>query len=249
VDNVTLVVTSCGRPKLLQQTLDSFALANTFRFSRQIIIDGSCEPSTYEELERCYSSSFELMFNSIELGQAGTIDRAYNTIKSEYIFHCEDDWVFHGNGFVEQSLEILKENPKFLQVWIKDHDDCGHPRLEAIYKTRAGVPYKRVAPNYKGWRGFSWNPGLRRTADYHLIQPYTGNFHAGSKNPWEKAAGIRYSRLGFITVSTVGGYCRHAGRNCHIKVPPHLLNQTVSLGQIVLTNDFDEHSKRQDSGD
>jgi GT2 family glycosyltransferase len=219
MEPITLVLTSCGRLDLLRRTVESLFTCNTHAFHRSILIDGSCEPRVYEEIENTYKTRFEMIFNESNLGQAATIDRAYAEVDTEYIFHCEDDWDFHGAGFVEESLEILLENPGLLQVWIRDHDDSSHPRLPRIYFTSSGVPYRRLCPNHRGWRGFSWSPGLRRLSDYNLIRPYSHNYFARSANPWEKAAGLLYSRLGFSVASTINGYCRHSGAKRHIPIP------------------------------
>jgi hypothetical protein len=224
MSEITLVVTSCGRLDLLERTLNSFFACNTHVFARKLLIDGSCNPVAYDHISKRYKDDFELLLNEENLGQAGTIDRAYGMVDTEYIFHCEDDWDFHGSGFVEESLEIMDENRKFLMVWIRDHQDSRHPRMEETFHTRSGLPYRRLVGDHNGWKGFSWSPGLRRLADYELIKPYSGNYDPRSKNPWEKAAGKLYARMGFITVTTAGGYCRHTGAGRHIPI----LNQSVA---------------------
>jgi hypothetical protein len=204
---------------LLGPTLASLERTNTYSFGRRVLVDGSCDPEKYASIAQVFGGSFDLIFPSCNLDQAGAIDLAYSTVDTPFIFHCEDDWDFHGSGYVEQSLEILNENPQHLMVWVRDHDDSGHPRLPETYYTTKGTPYRKLTPNYKGWKGFSWSSGLRRLSDYHLIRPYSSHVYP-SANPWEKAAGIIYANMGFVTVSTAGKYCKHTGADRHIEVPP-----------------------------
>lgn len=225
---MTFVMTSCGRLDLLQRTLGSFFDCCSFEFYRYLMIDGSVNKSNYARIEEQYGGRFEILYNDKNIGQAASIDRIYNLVDTEYIFHCEDDWEFHGAGFVEASLDIISENAKHLQVWIRDHDDCGHPRLEPTYFTKSGTPYKRLAPDYHGWKGFSWGPGIRRLSDYRIVRPYSAHFHPKSACPWEKAVGVLYSKLGYITVTTTSGYCRTIGRKRHIPIPESLLIPTVA---------------------
>ena len=47
------------------------------------------------------------------------IDLAYSNVDTEWIFHCEDDWEFYREGFVEDSMALLEANPEALQVWLR----------------------------------------------------------------------------------------------------------------------------------
>lgn len=54
------------------------------------------------------------------LGQIKSIDLAYQEVKTDYIFHCEDDWLFYRSGFIEDSMTILESDQSILTVWLRD---------------------------------------------------------------------------------------------------------------------------------
>ena len=59
------------------------------------------------------------MFNKTKKGQIQSIVEAYKLIKTPYIFHCEDDWVYTRKGFIKDSLKILDYDSKIIQVWLE----------------------------------------------------------------------------------------------------------------------------------
>jgi hypothetical protein len=179
---VTLVITSCGRLDLLSQTVDSFEKYNTYQLSGRIIIDDSADPKVRAKIEEKFSNTFDLYFNNPSLGQIGSIDRAYSKVSSEYIFHCEDDWLFSRPNFIEESLTILEANSKILQVWLRGDLFHEFDRFEPEPNTSGDVSFyniisKRSDKNPNWSPGFSFNPGLRRVKDYALIGSYKSVGH------------------------------------------------------------------------
>ena len=57
-----------------------------------------------------------IIYNETNIGQIKSIDKnIYSLVKTEFIFHCEDDWEFYSYGFIEKSINILSNNLKYLQ--------------------------------------------------------------------------------------------------------------------------------------
>lgn len=178
---VSVVVTSCGRFDLLHRTLRSFYKFNTYPIEELIIIEDSFDNK----------------------GQIVRIDEAYSRVKTPYIFHLEDDWEFTHGGFIEKSLEILKD-PLVMQVWLmKPHDTP---------TDKGGDNYKLVGTNFFGWHGFTLNPGLRRLSDYKLVAPYS---QFGNTGLAEQAIGQRYYELGFRGAVLNKTYIKHIGNGRH----------------------------------
>ena len=210
-DAVSLVITSCGRFDLLQTTFESFKRHNTYRNIRQLIViddSGYPEIATYH-LNKIFKSfekrlDLTLLVNEDNAGQVQSVDRAYSYVKHPYIFHLEDDWMFHRGGFIEHSFNVLLEYPSIITVWLRAHDDTsGHP-IEFI----DGLPFAMPKLNFLDrWHGFTWNPGLRRTSDYQLIENFTVTA------PGESLAGQWYKQRGFRAAmcSIPEGYVRHIG--------------------------------------
>ena len=128
MEEVTLVITSCGRFDLLKRTLDSFFEKNTYPIKKIIITEDSTEGKKLENLISQYENeknkhNFCLIINETREGQLRSIDKAYNEVDTEYIFHCEDDWIFLKKGFIEKSLKLLKEDRTLLTVGLRSRKD------------------------------------------------------------------------------------------------------------------------------
>src|SRR5271166_2504486 len=94
---ITLCLTSCNRFDLLQQTLDSFFSLNTHPINRFLITEDSGNVEMQKKILDNYGSKVELIFNAVNKGPYHSIDYMYSQVKTDYIFHCEDDWIFQGN--------------------------------------------------------------------------------------------------------------------------------------------------------
>jgi len=227
IPGVTLVITSCGRKSLLHKTCESFAHFNTYPLYEVILIeDGGLDHDLYLMAKRLKISSqkVKIIKNHQNLGQIESIDRAYAEVKSQYIFHCEDDWEFYREGFIENSLNILECDSKLFCVWIRAHSDTnGHPIDSELYKNNAQETYFLMKLNYRGvWNGFTFNPGLRRTRDCLLLWPYKDLAIAHQmKNKTqitESDLSIYYAQLGYRAAVPADprGYVKHMGEGQHI---------------------------------
>ena len=217
--NITLVVTSCNRHELLHSTLDSFIRMNCggAKPDRTIIIeDGPTPmPEWLRENIHYYSSNVgkvEWVQNESRRGQIYSIDRAYSLVKTDYIFHCEDDWDFvrHEN-FMQDSKALLEKYPNIIQVSLRGpsgwHQLIDLPKYEGC---KIAMPYWRG-----GWGGISFNPGLRRLSDYKKIGSYgrhvaygtMGLSHEIQLSKMMLDAGYVIADLNKIVVTHSGGNC------------------------------------------
>lgn len=211
-NTVSLVVTSCNRFDLLEKTIESFLKYNTYPISQYIVIEDSHNREKLENtLAKFKGIEFVMVHNEPQLGQMKSIDRAYSLVTSDYIFHCEDDWEFYREGFIEKSFEVLLSDDKIVTVWLRETNDTnGHAVLPELYfcKNDPSLTYRVMHQNdlLHGvyWHGFTLNPGLRRLADYQLIAPiaqYTS----------EGGVGNKYYELGFKAAIFPEGSVRHIG--------------------------------------
>lgn len=211
-DDITVVFTSCGRLDLLSITVESFLKYNTHPISKFIIIDNSGNQNIGPILNTMFGKkeNFEIIINETNIGQVGSIDKAYSLIETEYIFHCEDDWLFFDYGFIELSLEILKLRKDISNVNIRIRFDGERGSMHPIigpYTTPKNNIYYEYQQNYLGeWHGFSWNPGLRRLSDYKNIMPY-------KKYKNEQGVNLLFKNLGFKAACLEKYYCKHIGGN------------------------------------
>jgi hypothetical protein len=219
---VSVVVTACNRPDLLEQMLDSFFAFNTYQhITKIIVVEDSGIPGVNDQCKQKFEKAVTWLDNECRVGQNAAIDRAYALVDTPYIFHCEEDWEFYEKGFIELSMAVLEANQKVIMVWLRAHDDTmGHPIDESyigVAKISSGgeVKYRIMAFDYYGrWHGFSFNPGLRRLRDYtdHFPEGFSGK---GIENscPDEAAIGSRYKSLGYYAaiLDLPAGFVRHTG--------------------------------------
>jgi len=220
MNDVTVVITSCGRVNLLRETIDSFITFNTYNIAEIILIDDSGDPKVHSEIKKLYPN-FILIFNDKRIGQIKSIDKAYSYVKTPYIFHLEDDWKFYRRSFIEDSLKILQSDKQIITVWLRELNDTNkHPYHEKLH-TISNVNYHEIEINWNGgWSGFTFNPGLRRFSDYKLVYPYEkyipeNKQHIKYYTP-ELELSMYYNKLGYKAVIATPGYVKHIGWNSHI---------------------------------
>lgn len=73
-DLITVVVTACGRPDLLEQTLDTFLTKTNFDGSI-LVIEDSGIPNVNQKLQERWPR-IEWISNETNLGQIASIDKA-----------------------------------------------------------------------------------------------------------------------------------------------------------------------------
>jgi glycosyltransferase involved in cell wall biosynthesis len=217
--DITVVVTSCNRYDLLDRTLSSFRQFNTDPLVKRILVveDGAGDPT-----EVCRRFGADVLTIGSRVGQAQAIDLAYAQVDTPYIFHLEDDWEFYRPGFIERSRLFLESDPSTILVWLRAWNDTNkHPLSFKAPDGSMGVLSYDFAT---WWHGFSWNPGLRRLADYKRLGSFVQR--RVDEYPWapggahEAAASVFYRELGYrAVILDEGGYVRHIGIGRHV-IPP-----------------------------
>ena len=219
---VTLVVTSCGRFDLLKETLASFDRFNTFPIREVFITEDSGDEAVRACLPNGWEAHTRLWINTPALGQLKSIDTAYSEVKTTYVFHCEDDWSFYRPGFIEESLTLLENDPQALQVWLRSlaHDLAIHsPYVYAGERqTLKNIPFYQVMSEKADWQGFSFNPGLRRIADYLLLAPY-------ATQSGEKRLSKAYADAGRYALILENDAVLHTGWGSHVTIPEEKLKK------------------------
>lgn len=195
---ITFVLTSCGRFDLLELTLASFFETNTYPIHRYIIVEDSGDANVLALRERFPDIPLEIHINQPPLGQMRSIDKAYAMVDTEYVFHCEDDWLFTKPGVVEQSLALLEAFPNVSMVLPRSPKEVGFMASLPV-ETVSGVRYRPIDPRvHHHWGGLSLNPGLRRMSHYRLAPSF-------AKLGSESAASAAYKRMGLRMVMLEDG--------------------------------------------
>jgi hypothetical protein len=133
----------------------------------------------------------------------------YKQVTTPYIFHMEDDFELFKSGFIEKSIEILECDPKIMQVWLREQNDTNN---HIIFPNNELYDIVGHGSACGLWHGFSFNSGLRKTADYKLLGDggYSAVGHEVNLSEW-------YNERGFIAAITKQGYVRHIGQNRTVK--------------------------------
>lgn len=205
---VSLVITSCGRFDLLEKTLDSFFEKNTYPIKKIIITEDSTEGNKLKKLVSKYKNqNFHLIVNETRLGQLKCIDKAYKEVDTEYVFHCEDDWQFLKEGFIEKSMELLENDKKIFMIGLRDKNDFKSDFFKnGNYISKYGNFYEVEA------EVFSYNPGLRRKKDCDLFGLHEKLYN----QKYEEVLSQFYKEKGYTSIYFQEKYVEHIGDKRHV---------------------------------
>jgi len=213
---VSFVLTSCDRFDLLAPTLKSFKEQNSYPLHQIIIIEDSGNEGVRQVVADAGFPDAEIIVNETKLGQMAAIDKAYAQVTGEFIFHCEDDWLFYRPNFIEESIAILDKNPKIIQVAIRDRAEMYDWAVNGEKINQDGIEYRLIAPDvHPRWFGYSFNPGLRRVAQY---EEAGRNFNAIGH---ENEISIFFKDLGYMMCVLEQGAVRHLGHRRTVRDPNH----------------------------
>jgi GT2 family glycosyltransferase len=208
----SVVITSCGRFDLLRATLASL-LPRLEPGPESIIIVEDSGDHGVREVCAGFQGRFNILVNETKLGQIASIDRAYQTVTTPYIFHCEDDWEFFRGGFVEESARLLERFPEVSMVGLRARDDLNPLMRDVPGEIADGIAFFRYDPaKHPEYFSHSFNPGLRRLGDYQRIGPYAPLGH-------EPDISYAFKRQGFRMAGLENAAVRHIGWDRHVDDP------------------------------
>jgi len=234
---ITMVITSCGRQDLLEETIKSFERFAPNTLDELIIVeDTEIKNDFVKDLIPSVKKITLLNSPVTRRGQLLNIEWAYNYVKTPYIFHCEDDWVFTKSNFIEDSRRLLEAYPECLMVHLRSHRDQWQvdynrswvEETEYVLSDAEGsLKYWKIRPwiQHDGGFGFTFNPGLRRLSDYQKVGGLTTPI-AVKYGPFfnkkdgclvERTHAENYQRLGMWCASLEPeGRVQHIGWHRHI---------------------------------
>jgi len=216
---VTLFITSCGRPSLLRRTLESFVKYNTYPIKEVILCEDSGVNGIADFAKDILPYPIIFCYNTERIGQMKTIEKYSKLISTDYTFHLEDDYEFFDYSFIELSFSIFDSDPKISQILLEDEQhyyptiDIGNP---LCLKVMTNSEHETNSNNGDGpLTLFSWRPSLRKTDLYKLRVPY---------EQWDDEYTIQLvvNKLGFYSVITKNnkdgsrGFCKHIGKQDHV---------------------------------
>ena len=205
-------MTSCGRFDLLDRTLRSFFEFADRRPAEIVVIEDSGDESV-RAVVAAVAPEAAVIVNRPQLGQMRSIDKAYAAAAAPYVFHCEDDWLFVRSGFIAESFAILDAFPDVSMVGLRPRAEL-NPLIRDMPAERLGdIAFFRLDPaRHPEYFSYSFNPGLRRMADYRRFAPMAGIGREEDISYVFKKAGFRIANLEVPAV-------RHIGDERHVDDP------------------------------
>ena len=211
----TVALTSCGRFDLLERTLGSLLPRLEGPVAKLVVTEDSGDPGVHDVVRQFTGSGlkFEVLVNERPIGLIRSIDKLYSHVETEWVFHCEDDWEFFSDGFIESSFAVLRESDLHSMVGLRIASEFAPGYMGPRLTTRSGVAYHLADPAVaRAFAGLSFNPGLRRMRDYRIVGPYS-DFRALAR---ESRIARCYLELGYRLAYLAEPAVRHIGDGRHV---------------------------------
>jgi len=187
------LITACGRPDLLHQTISSLYEKQEYKFLLTIHEDWLTKIGQH--------SSIQTFLHKI-------------TLPEKYYLHCEDDWLFENSyDWIYESIKIMEADPKVIKVLCNSDSPhpCDYNKFTADISRDNVATYKRAFGYLEPWEnkgifwgGFSWNPGVTRVDLLKKFMPFPR---------WEQELAAEIHGVGYKVARLKDGVCTHIGQN------------------------------------
>jgi len=237
---VTLFITSCGRPALLRRTLESFVKFNTYPIKLAILCEDSGIKGVADFVRDILPYDTILCYNDARIGQMKTIEKYTPLITTQYVFHLEDDYEFFAGGFIELSFKILESDSKISQVLLEDEQyrfptiDINNSLCLKCMTSDGSIPNENNGDGPLSC--YSWRPSLKNIKIHKLRMPY---------ELWDDEYTIELAVNKIEMYSVISrlhpnGFCKHIGKDAHVQDTTHI--------KIASRKDFPDKIKIRLSG-
>lgn len=167
----TVVVTSCGRYDLLEQTIASFI--RHFDADSIIVAEDSADHAGARAFAARHAI-VDLRINDPKLGQLRSIDRLYETVRTPFVIHLEDDWGFERSIDLEKIVAMLSANPDVTVALLAHREYAPQFERGARMMSAEGFDYKYFTPEtHPMWFSYSFNPSIARLSIWKEIGPFS----------------------------------------------------------------------------
>ncbi|KZK79558.1 hypothetical protein PsAD46_04270 [Pseudovibrio sp. Ad46] len=211
--DVTLCITSCGRLDLLRETLDSFMPRHVQFFADAFLTEDANSQAVREWLQENYPQ-FKVFMNAPKLGHLRSVDTMYQEVRTPYIFHGEDDWLFEDVEIISACKKILESDSSISVVCVRQFSDLSENQVKNFQINEVdGIKFGcHPVERHAKWGAFTFNPSLLRRSLWEQYGPYV---------QYETEAGIsiRMKQDGLKIAFLDPGSCKHIGWDAHVDDP------------------------------
>lgn len=168
INNVTLCLTMGGRPDLLKKSLES--LKNLYEFEKVIAINDFSDKRCDIVFKEIYPDGF-LISDGVKRGHHGAINKLYEGIETEFIFHTEDDWVFKEHIDFESIKELLLNRKNIISYCFREVESFLRvEELDAVKKESfKSLRFNNLFKVHPEWYSYTFNPHLTLTETMRSI--------------------------------------------------------------------------------
>jgi hypothetical protein len=189
---LTVVLTSCGRFDLLEETVASFF--RHFDAERIIVADDAGDTEAAARFAATFGQ-VDMRVNDPRRGQMRSIDGLYASVATPYVVHLEDDWRFTGGVDLDKVVRFLEARPDVSVVCIGYRFDARFAR-SARKATHEGIDYwVWDLDAHPKWFSYSFNPSIGRLALWREIGPYASFKTEEGLSQFVKGQGMRIAML------------------------------------------------------
>lgn len=204
----TVVLTSCGRFDLLEQTLVSFF--KCFDSASVIVMEDSGKKN--EAL--AFAARFpkvDMRVNEPKLGQMRSIDAAYRTVTTPYVIHLEDDWEFKDSLNLDAAVQLLTLRPQISGVVVGFVDYRKDMSAHTERLSVGGLDFDILHPKAnRFWFSYTLNPSVVRVDLWREFGPF-------EKFITEKNISVFMKRRGKMVARLVPRIAFHIGDQRHVE--------------------------------
>jgi len=214
---ITFTCTTSRRIRLFFNMMESFlnCCEDKDMITRWIVSDDRSSEKDINNMKKAFP--FLEIVRPDKNGQAASLNKLFSCVKTDWIFHSEDDWVFlRRDKIITKCLEIHKDDDRIRNIiltnWRGVKVNSGN--LEYIIHYHHPSLIKEVARTCDArWLGYSLNPGLQHLKTIKKYGEYNLNFKQNSRF-WDRLLAFRYLKDGYKRASLIGNYVMHTGGRC-----------------------------------
>lgn len=229
---ITFTITTCKRLDLFEKTINSFlnCCKDLNRIDKWFCIDDNSSEKDREIMKTKYPFFTFYWKDMSEKGHVCSMNIIKQSVRTEFIFHMEDDWTFFDRRpYISDCMKVLLSDKMIGQCLINKNYgetlDCCNIIGGFPEKTKSGMSYvtheytsddaskKEFAEKYKFgrncayWPHFSFRPSLLKRDVLESI----GSYNIESPH-FEMDYAYRYVKAGFKSCFLDGIFCLHTGR-------------------------------------
>lgn len=212
IENVTLCLTIGKRPLQLESTLIS--LFEKIKFEKIIAINDFRDKETNDVFKRLCPTGHLISLDQ-QIGHHKAIDYMYSLVETEYIFHCEDDWLFDKELDINSYISFLKNNQFVTSLCLRKIEDFNFSISEfdkIKYSEFQGLGLALFDNVHDQWYGYSFNPHIAHISNWKNKKGFS-NFKK------ERHISRQFRKENKHVYFLKSGVCYHSGHEISVANP------------------------------